>query len=93
MSVTATISDGDSRLNSLLSDLMCLDRVKTEIPVIGLGYKYFTKLIAGLKVSLPRLWLHDIIILYKSCTTSKELSSFNQMNFLRWLYWDSWRYF
>ncbi|XP_060873402.1 uncharacterized protein LOC132947193 isoform X1 [Metopolophium dirhodum] len=51
MSATGTISDGDSRLNSLLSDLICLDRVKTEIPVIGLGCKYFTKLIDGLKES------------------------------------------
>lgn len=64
MSVTATISGDNSRLNSLVYDLMCLDRVRTEIPVIGLGCKYFTRLIAGLKVSLPRLWLHFVIILY-----------------------------
>ncbi|KAL4090987.1 hypothetical protein QTP88_025734 [Uroleucon formosanum] len=51
MSVTATISGDNSRLNSLVSDLMCLDRVRTEIPVIGLGCKYFTRLIAGLKGS------------------------------------------
>lgn len=55
MSITATVSGGDSRFNSLESELMCLDRVKTEIPVIGLGCKYFTRLISGLKVSLPQL--------------------------------------
>ncbi|KAF0764147.1 Uncharacterized protein FWK35_00010439 [Aphis craccivora] len=51
MSINATMSDGDLHLDSLDSDLMCLDRVKTEIPVIGLGCEYFTRLIASLKES------------------------------------------
>ncbi|XP_026804894.1 uncharacterized protein LOC113548287 [Rhopalosiphum maidis] len=51
MSVNATINSGDSRLDSPESDLICLDRVKTEIPVIGLGCEYFTRLIASLKES------------------------------------------
>ncbi|XP_025199214.1 uncharacterized protein LOC112597392 isoform X2 [Melanaphis sacchari] len=51
MSVNATMSEGDLRLDSPEFDLMCLDRVKTEIPVIGLGCKYFTKLVASLKES------------------------------------------
>jgi len=58
MSVNATMSGG---LDSLDSDLMCLDRVKTEIPVIGLGCEYFTRFIASLKVSLPLLWLYIIL--------------------------------
>lgn len=62
MSVNATMNSGDSRLDSPESDLICLDRVKTEIPVIGLGCEYFTRLIASLKVSLTQLWLHYIII-------------------------------
>ncbi|XP_022167163.1 uncharacterized protein LOC111031497 isoform X3 [Myzus persicae] len=51
MSATATVSGSHSQLNSPVSDLMCLDRVKTEIPVVGLGCKYFTRLISGLKES------------------------------------------
>ncbi|CAH1735983.1 uncharacterized protein LOC114118942 isoform X1 [Aphis gossypii] len=51
MSVNTKMSDGDLHLDSLDSDLMCLDRVKTEIPVIGLGCEYFTRLIASLKES------------------------------------------